>query len=91
MLGGCSFYLNQCSLLLGHARFAEDERTLATTVACNADVLGIAVAYLVSPLICQQINHVPYLLQIIAILSFGMVRSHWLSTCAMLLETLTST
>jgi hypothetical protein len=59
--------------LLASTWFAEDERTLATTIACNADALGIALAYMVCPWICTQVNHVPYLLQIVAIVSFGMV------------------
>jgi hypothetical protein len=55
------------------SRFGEDERTLATTIACNADALGIAVAYMICPWIVTQVNHIPYLLQIIAIFSFGNV------------------
>jgi hypothetical protein len=54
-------------------RFGDDERTMATTIACNANSLGIAAAYIFCPLIVTQVNQVPYLLQTIAIISFGMV------------------
>ena len=52
--------------------FGDDERTFATTVACSADALGIAGAYIISPMIAIHSSDIPYLLEFIAIISFGL-------------------
>ena len=50
---GSAFFINPPPLVAS-TWFADDERTMATTVAFNADALGIAVAYFVCPLIATN-------------------------------------
>eukprot|EP00823_Brevimastigomonas_motovehiculus_P003589 TRINITY_DN2215_c0_g1_i1.p1 TRINITY_DN2215_c0_g1~~TRINITY_DN2215_c0_g1_i1.p1 ORF type:complete len:627 (-),score=166.04 TRINITY_DN2215_c0_g1_i1:326-2206(-) len=49
--------------------FGENERTIATTIACNADVLGVAVTYILSPAIVNRIHDVPNLMKVVAVCS----------------------
>ena len=61
--------------LLSVIWFGEDERVLATTIACNANVLGIAGAYLLAPLVvgenANDRDRVPTLNEIIGLACFA--------------------
>ena len=68
---GQAFFLNPPPLFAS-TWFGDTERALATSIACNANSLGIAAAYIISPLIVKDFRDIPTLLQIIAIISTGL-------------------
>lgn len=55
---GQSFFINPAPLLAA-TWFGVDERTFATTIAVNANTLGIAVAYLLGPAIVDSVVDIP--------------------------------
>jgi len=55
---GQGFFVNPPPLLAA-VWFGVNERTLATTIACNANTLGIAVAFLVGPALVDSVDDLP--------------------------------
>ena len=55
---GQAFFVNPPPLLAA-IWFGVNERTLATTIACNANTLGIAAAYMIGPLMVDTVDDLP--------------------------------
>ena len=53
-----AFFVNTPPLLAA-VWFGVNERTLATTIACNANTLGIAVAFVLGPAIVDSVDDLP--------------------------------
>eukprot|EP00744_Colponema_vietnamica_P012808 GILI01017965.1.p1 GENE.GILI01017965.1~~GILI01017965.1.p1 ORF type:complete len:482 (+),score=98.89 GILI01017965.1:198-1448(+) len=62
---GQPFFVN-CPPLVASQWFGEKERTLATTIAVNANSLGIAVAYALAPWLVHDQNSIPFYVMVIA-------------------------
>jgi hypothetical protein len=55
---GQAFFVNPPPLLAA-IWFGVNERTLATTIACNANTLGIAAAYMLGPFMVDSVDELP--------------------------------
>lgn len=62
---GQAFWVNPPPLLAA-VWFGVNERTLATTIACNANTLGIAVAFVLGPAIVDSVDDLPAYMMICA-------------------------
>ena len=62
------FFVNTPPLVAA-AWFGEDERTLATTIAVNANQFGIAVAYLAAPALVREPGDIPQYLNVLTTVS----------------------
>ena len=74
VLCGLSQPLYQCTpAVLTSSFFAEHERTFATSMALNANQIGIGVSFICGPLFIRQSFHVPYYFTVLSVLCVALV------------------